>query len=161
MNQGINMDILEALMNQGTAEDKRSVKNRINNHHHKAMSLVEERLGHLEEQKKNQWSGALFGFFVSILSQAAQALNFIAPGLGSIISVGINSLEKINPFSQKAQDAQLEAEQAQAEIQQEQSHAERTQDYLKRLEDHEARMERRLAAAQGNLQQAQEAAVRI
>lgn len=161
MSQGINLEILEALMNQGTAEDKRLVKNRIANHHQKAMSLVEERLDHLEKQKKNQWRGALFGFFVSVLSQAAQALNFIAPGLGTVISTVINALEKINPFSKKAQDAQFESEKTEAEIKQEESQKDLNQNYINAWEEHEAQVEKRLDSARRNLESSQEAAVRI
>jgi chromosome segregation ATPase len=148
-------------MDQGTAEEKRSVKNRIAHHHQKEMSLIEQRIHHMDEQKKNQWRGALFGFFVQILSQAAQALNFLAPGLGVAVSTAIGLLEKINPFSHKAQDAQLEAEKTQAEIQQEGSQKELAQGYLQNWEAHEDQIKKRMDQTRENLEASQEAAVRI
>jgi hypothetical protein len=160
-NQGINLESLEALMDQGTTEDKRSIKNRIANHHQKALLLVEQRLHQLEQQKNNQWRGALFGFFIGILSQGIQALDLVVPTLGTGLSKALAFLQELNPFSHKAESAQLDAEKTEAEMQQEEAQVTMNQEYLKNLEDHEAQMKQRLVKTQENLASAQEAAVRI
>jgi hypothetical protein len=161
LNPGINLDTLETLMDQGTAENKRTVKNRLATQQHKTIGLIDERIRYLEEQKKNQWRSALFSFFAGLFAQGLQALDALVPTLGTGLSKVMGLLEKLNPFAKKSQAAQIDAEKHQGQIQQEQAQIERTQDYLQRLEQHETQMKERMTKAQENLAQAQEAAVRI
>ena len=161
MNQGINLETLEALMDQGSAEEKRSIKNRIAHHHHKAMGLIEQRIQNLEKQKKNQWLGSLFGLFVNLVSQASQFLNLWMPGLGTGVSKAVALLGQINPFTNKAESAELEAVKAQEESTQELSQKTRAENDLQDWKSHELRIRERLSKAQENLERSQEVAVRI
>lgn len=156
-----NLNTLEALLDQGSSEDKRNLKNRIHSHQREAMNKIEERINTLEDAKKNMWRGALMGFFVNLFSQGLQGLNALMPGLGSMVSGMVSQAQKFNPFEKAASDQKLEAEELQAAAGEENKWAERSQDYLKRLEEHDRKIESRLEKARNNLQGSQEAAVRV
>ncbi|MDX1412113.1 MAG: hypothetical protein R3351_08135, partial [Nitrospirales bacterium] len=134
-NSSINIETLEALLDQGQSEDKRNVKNRMRSHQREAMNKIGERIHALEDAQSNMWRGALMGFFVNLFSQGLQGLNALMPGLGSMVSGIVSQAQKFNPFEKAAADQKLEAEKLQAAATEENKRADRAGDYLKRLEE--------------------------
>lgn len=158
---GIDMSTIEALMDQSLAENQYSVKTRMETRRLKVGFLSSQRIHQLEKQKKNQWRGALFGFFVHLFSQASQMLPLPAPGAGTLLSRTLEALQQINPFSKKSRDAEFEAEKISGRIQKEEFILARMRDYLKRMEENEDRVQSRLNNVLDFLERSQEAVLEI
>lgn len=156
-----NLQNLLELQDKDSAEARKKSRVQRENHYRKNIGLLENHIGELRKQQKNSWKAALFGFFVKLFSQAIKALDFLVPGLGTIVSKVASTLGSLNPFQHKAQNAAVKAKEfeqmAKIEGNQYEKYKNRTQDE----EQHRNRMIQRIEKAVDDLQKAKEATVRV
>lgn len=160
-NQPVNPESLMALMDKTDSETKKATKNKRSLHHQKARSLIENRINKLRERKSNLWKAALFGFFVDIFSQGIKALNFLVPGLGDTVSRVFQTLKSLNPFQHKAATAEIDAAEFEGLANSEREKFNKVNEQVREIEDQRKVRNKRLEKALNNMQEAQEATVRV
>lgn len=154
----VNFAQLEHMMLQDHQETQRSAEDQRQLHFSKNISHQEEKISHMEDQKKNSFRSALWGFFVNMLSQAAMFI----PKYGSLISNNISQLGNLlNTFKPKAEQAAIDVEESQLDATQEAQQQSISEEHLKAIAENRQEIRHHFKQGMEDMQAAQAAATRV
>ncbi|HLD44739.1 MAG TPA: hypothetical protein VJC18_04835 [bacterium] len=112
------MDVLMAEEQKSYSEQIKNNRAMKNAHFQKRMNMLDNNIDKLKDSqsqtRKSGFFNAIVGVVGSLLSQAAQYLNTVVPGLGTAVSTALSGITKLlqsqDPFAKNAGEAQIAAE---------------------------------------------------
>lgn len=157
----VNIQELMAETDKNNIESRKSAKLKREHHHRKVMAHKDQSIRKMEKQHSKMGSAIIFGFFMDLFSQFVQKLDLLAPGLGTGLSKVGQFLQAMNPFQRAADQAGIDAKKFDKLAEQESGLLKRAEERATELGQHRQIQNSRLEKALHELQESQEATVRV
>lgn len=159
---------LEAIIDQDYSEQNKINKLTRNAHHQQRMDALDGNIGKLNDAKEATEKAGKFGFIAqiagTILSAAAKLLDFVVPGLGTIVSSVLQGatqgVQQMNPYPEQKLDAELDAKAFEKDAEKANYWCQTDQENISAGRESRETVKRHLEKALENNQQAQSLAVR-
>jgi predicted RNase H-like nuclease (RuvC/YqgF family) len=163
--QNLQVEHLIAQFDEDNSETKKSAEMQRQIHHQKRIDLLDKQITTLKNQQSNLNKSMWFGFAMNVVSKlldlASKYLGPIGAPIAKGVGVVMQSLEKFNPFSQKASKAATKAAELENNAETERQKFEKENQKVQSSIEHRQVTTRRLEKTLQDLQQSQEATVRI